>query len=65
MLTSDDALSDLFYLLMLACSRTSRFCSYLVALLLIFIRSVLSYPIYVFQHFIAYLGLGLCAGSPH
>ena len=25
----------------------------------------LSHPIYLFQHFTAYLGLGLCAGSPH
>ena len=61
MLTSDDALSDLFYLLMLACSRISGFRSCLVALLQIFIRSVLSYLIYSFPYFTAYLGLGVRA----
>ena len=49
MLMSNDALSDLFYLLMLACSRIYGFHCCLVALLRIFIRSVLSYPIYVFS----------------
>ena len=65
MLMSDDAISDLLCFLKLACSRISGFRSCLVALSRIFIRSVFSYPIYAFQHFITFLGLGLCAGSPH
>ena len=64
MLMSDALISDLFPLLVLA---AWIWVSFLFSCFYYGYLSVryLSHPIYLFQHFTAYLGLGLCAGSPH
>ena len=64
MLMSDALISDLFPLLVLAAWIWVSFlfsCFYYGSLSILY----LSHPIYLFQHFTAYLGLGLCVGSPH